>query len=44
MDKEIKKELKKFKDWLNENHTGMYIKISDYSLKRYIKEMEKLNG
>ena len=38
MTKETKKELKKYKDWLNDNHIGMHVKISDYSLNKYIKE------
>lgn len=38
MTKETKTELKKYKDWLNKNHEGMHLKISDYSLNKYIKE------
>lgn len=38
MTDETKKELKKYKDWLNENHVGMYCKITDYFLDKYIKE------
>ena len=38
MNKETKSELKKYKNWLNDNHKGMYVKISDYSLNKYIKE------
>lgn len=36
--KYVKKILKDYKDWLNNNHAGMYLKISDYSLNKYIKE------
>ena len=38
MNKETKSELKKYKNWLNKNHVGMYSRISDYSLNKYIKE------
>ena len=44
MNKEIKIELKKYKDWLNNHHKGMYIKISDYSLNKYIKEQLPMRG
>jgi len=36
--KEAKKLLKDYKDFLNKHHKGMYGKISDYSLNKYIKE------
>ena len=36
--KEAKKLLKDYKDFLNKDHKGMYIKISDYSLDKYIKK------
>ena len=39
--KQLKKELKKYKDWLNENHKGLHLKISDYSLNKYIKDKLK---
>jgi hypothetical protein len=36
--KEAKKLLKDYTDFLNKDHKGMYIKVSDYSLNKYIKE------
>jgi len=42
MTKEIKKELVDFKNWLNENHSGMYMKISNYELDKYCKEQLNL--
>ena len=36
--KEVKKILKDYKDYLNKEHKGMYCKISDYSLDKYVKE------
>jgi hypothetical protein len=43
MTKETKKELKIFKNWLNKNHKGIYLKISDYSLKKYIEHRETMH-
>ena len=30
-----------FKNFLNKNHKGMYIKISDYLLNKYLNETQK---
>lgn len=38
-----KTELIDFKNWLNKNHKGMYIKISDYLIEKYLKEKSNIN-
>lgn len=43
MTKDLKKELVNFKNWLNENHSGMYMKISKYELDKYCKEQLQLS-
>ena len=41
MKKEEKQKLIDFKNWINKTHVGLYIKISDYEVSKYVKELTK---
>tara|TARA_Y100000758_G_C16051446_1_gene421748 strand:+ start:110 stop:385 length:276 start_codon:yes stop_codon:yes gene_type:complete len=41
--KEVRKILKDYKDYLNKTEKGLFVKLSDYSLDKYIKEQLTLS-